>query len=661
MAMRTKKTWKDEDMVRALEEVSAGMAVRHAARTFNVPRNTLGNRVSGRVTHGCRAGPKQLLAPEDEWALVQYCIYCARHGFPLTKERLMAYANAVRRKRSPREDVPPLGKKWWHCFRRRHAAELSMRTPDTIDRGRAACARQRMVGQYFNLLTSNLETYGLMEKPSQIYTCDETSFQMDGTRFKVLSPRGAKHIYQQAPGTQDHVSVLACFNAAGEDIPPFIIFAKHFPGGPYTQGGPPNALYGKSPAGHIDRDLFQRWFEHFLRHARKERPLLLIFDGHKSHLAPEVIEAAKREDVVLLCLPPHCSHVLQPLDVGFFGPLKAEFAKMASNLCHFKNSYIVNKTVFAKVFCHPYQQLKDRDIVVEGFRKCGIFPLNPHAVDSSRLMPSTGPRSSTTTQEPATPSASSPVMASASHPSALPSTQPPTPQPSAPLDHPLVAAGLIQPDLAEVLTRVDYRKKIIQRNPVEAQVITGEEYERLLRQKEDSPWVAEEAKEQGAQWKSTQATKGPTAGAANTCSDPATASGTTPSCTNCDSTPSTSASASPSSSSSSSRLAAETRALERPGVDRTRPEKQAGEIRSGEGENATASHESKREKTLRQVFVAGVELLIHQGMTPTLCHGCTVPCVRGGSTAAVNSGTTPKRKNLSVFGVGRSVPASCPL
>ncbi|KAL6460792.1 hypothetical protein MHYP_G00307580 [Metynnis hypsauchen] len=115
-------------MMRALDEVSAGMAVRHAARLFSVPRNTLGDRV-------------------------------------------LAYANAVRRKRNPSEDVPPLGKKWWHCVQRRHAAEITMRTPDTIDRGRAACARKETVERSFDLLSSTLEEHGLLNQPSQIYNC----------------------------------------------------------------------------------------------------------------------------------------------------------------------------------------------------------------------------------------------------------------------------------------------------------------------------------------------------------------------------------------------------------------------------------------------------------------------------------------------------------
>ena len=65
------------------------------------PRITLGDRVSGQVTPGCRTGRKQLLAPEDEHSLVQYCSYCAQHGFPLNK----ALAAGVRQ-RSEEEEEP---------------------------------------------------------------------------------------------------------------------------------------------------------------------------------------------------------------------------------------------------------------------------------------------------------------------------------------------------------------------------------------------------------------------------------------------------------------------------------------------------------------------------------------------------------------------------
>ena len=48
------------------------------------------------------------------------------------------------------------------------------------------------------------------------------------------------------------------------------------------------------------------------------RRVVLIEDGHASHITIEVIELAKKNDVHLLCLPSHTSHILQPLDIGVF-------------------------------------------------------------------------------------------------------------------------------------------------------------------------------------------------------------------------------------------------------------------------------------------------------------------------------------------------------
>ena len=45
-------------------------------------------------------------------------------------------------------------------------------------------------------------------------------------------------------------------------------------------------------------------------------------DNHESHISIPLIELAIANNVCLLGLPPHTTHILQPLDVGVFGPLK---------------------------------------------------------------------------------------------------------------------------------------------------------------------------------------------------------------------------------------------------------------------------------------------------------------------------------------------------
>ena len=64
-----------------------------------------------------------------------------------------------------------------------------------------------------------------------------------------------------------------------------------------------------------------------MRNIPPARPVLLVMDGHGSHVSIELIEVAHANDVHLLCLPSHTTHILQPLDVGVFKSFKANFSK----------------------------------------------------------------------------------------------------------------------------------------------------------------------------------------------------------------------------------------------------------------------------------------------------------------------------------------------
>jgi hypothetical protein len=45
-------------------------------------------------------------------------------------------------------------------------------------------------------------------------------------------------------------------------------------------------------------------------------------DNHISHLDFQAVTFAKDNGIILLTIPPHCSHALQPLDVTVYGPFK---------------------------------------------------------------------------------------------------------------------------------------------------------------------------------------------------------------------------------------------------------------------------------------------------------------------------------------------------
>ena len=67
-------------------------------------------------------------------------------------------------------------------------------------------------------------------------------------------------------------------------------------------------------------DLYLEWFKFFIANIPPTRPVLLIEDGHASHISIEVIKLAQSNDIHLLCLPSHTTHLLQPLMWVFLNP-----------------------------------------------------------------------------------------------------------------------------------------------------------------------------------------------------------------------------------------------------------------------------------------------------------------------------------------------------
>ena len=58
--------------------------------------------------------------------------------------------------------------------------------------------------------------------------------------------------------------------------------------------------------------------------------MLLVLDGHSTHTQSiEALQKATDAGVIMLSIPSHCSHVMQPLDVSFFKPLSSYYNQAA--------------------------------------------------------------------------------------------------------------------------------------------------------------------------------------------------------------------------------------------------------------------------------------------------------------------------------------------
>ena len=90
--------------------------------------------------------------------------------------------------------------------------------------------------------------------------------------------------------------------------------------------------------------------DHFLENAVSRRPLLLLLDGHSSHIEPQSIQFAKENRIVIFCLPPHTTHECQPLDVDLFGPLKRHWQQECHKFYQKHLSLVISKLNFNLIF-----------------------------------------------------------------------------------------------------------------------------------------------------------------------------------------------------------------------------------------------------------------------------------------------------------------------
>lgn len=386
-----KRLWSQTDMDQALSEVrSKKLTPSQAAKIFKVPRKTLTDRLENKVKDNCKAGGGgTILSEENEKSLCTYIEYMATRGFPLTVNQIMMYAWCLDKKEGNHKfGVNGPCYSWWLGFKARHPDSIKLRKPDSLDRGRAIFSTVDNLRYYFQLLKGVLEEGNFFDRPQDIYNCDETVVDLNKSAQKVVVPRRFKTSHSRQVASSEHVTIHCCISAAGNTIPPFIIYKSAFPGGNYTAGGPDGALYGKQKSGFMDSELFVKWFTKiFIPYARPtpENSVLLLVDGHSSHCSPEVITLARENNVILLALAPHTTHLCQPLDVAVYKSFKTNLSKLVKLGQALKGDLWISKTNVARMLKQPFEASMSMVNIKSGFRKCGIFPFNPNGIDKTQL------------------------------------------------------------------------------------------------------------------------------------------------------------------------------------------------------------------------------------------------------------------------------------
>jgi hypothetical protein len=142
-----------------------------------------------------------------------------------------------------------------------------------------------------------------------------------------------------------------------------------------------NTYFASSENGWSSNKLGMEWLEKvFNRHTQPASPRsrrLLIVDGHSSHVNYEFVEWADRHRIIILILPPHSTHKLQPLDVGLFGSLATAYSvRLDMLLAGSGGLTTMSKSMFFDLFKPSFDEVFSEKNIQHAFQKPGIWPVN---------------------------------------------------------------------------------------------------------------------------------------------------------------------------------------------------------------------------------------------------------------------------------------------
>ncbi|CAC5394575.1 unnamed protein product [Mytilus coruscus] len=327
-----KKQYDPNALKYAYDAVQNGMSVYKAAKNYGIPESTLRDRTLGLVSVDGRCS-NYLFDEGTEKKMVDHIAHMASIGYGYSRIDVIYLATDLAMfmgKRKPQEDI--LSNK---CHTK------------------------------YSIWMRVLCKLNIVVKPQS-----------------VTSPRSS------------NVTIIGAGNAIGSAVPPYYVFpGVKFDRALLLDGTLPGSDGQCSKSGWSNSDIFKTYLEkHFLKYVSHDisgTPLLILFDGHRSHVSLTLQDWAESKNIILFILPPHCSHILQPLDIGCFGPLKACYNREAQLFMRKNPGCKITRYNIGQMSCSPYQKGLSAQNLTSSFRKSGIYPFNPKAVDTSELAPAT--------------------------------------------------------------------------------------------------------------------------------------------------------------------------------------------------------------------------------------------------------------------------------
>lgn len=385
MAKRKYGEWSEDDMHRALSAYRNGdMGFNECCRQYSIPKPTFNRHLKGlnvSANGEARVIGKQCTLPQEvEEALVNRILLfeSLMFGLTITDVRKLAFDIAEKNHipHNFNKETKLAGKKWFYAFKARHP-QISLREPQATSMQRVKGFNKQNVYEFFDILGKLVDDNQI--DATRIYNVDETGLSTVQNKCqKVLGRKGKKQIGSVSSGERGvNTTFVACASASGNYVPPMLIFKRMRMSDELKVGAPPGSLVEISESGYITSVLFLKWLQHFIDVVKptSEKKVVLVLDGHTTHSKNlEAIDLARNHGVIMLQLPGHTTHRVQPLDRTFFKPLKSNFNQAIQKWLRTNPGLCVTQFQIAQLSAEAYGKAATIENAINGFRVSGVWP-----------------------------------------------------------------------------------------------------------------------------------------------------------------------------------------------------------------------------------------------------------------------------------------------
>jgi hypothetical protein len=228
--------------------------------------------------------------------------------------------------------------------------------------------------------------YGITD--DDLYNFDETGFMMGMITASMVVTRVDKHGKAKSvqPGNREWTTVIECINAKGWCIPPFTIVqgAYHLASWATESGFPKDWVIKPTPNGWTDNETGLEWIQHFDKHTKQRTKggyRMLILDGRESHISAEFDQYCKDNNIISVSMPLHSSHLVQPLDVALYSPLKRAYGDQINLFIRASINHIT-KSEFFVAFKAAHNKTLTENNIKAAFRGLDVTAGAPLLIDS---------------------------------------------------------------------------------------------------------------------------------------------------------------------------------------------------------------------------------------------------------------------------------------